>query len=283
MLTKLRRKILFLNMCLVSIVLLLSIAMLLFSSVSTASEELFRGLRQEASMLPWDAQLGQQEDPPDLPTSVPHITALMTEDGVWDIRHNDEVSIHSDSLLRALTYARDSEKEEGILTALRLAYVRRETPRGLLVVLGDTSMVRVTLQKNLVNSAVVFLVGIIVFFFISLWLSRIAVKPIEDGWKKQKRFIADASHELKTPLTVILANSHIIASHPTQTVAQQDQWLRSTEEEARQMRHLVDEMLTLARTDDEQTVIELESAISRKRQSDVTASVIETSGGFYEG
>lgn len=262
MLKKLRRKILSINMCLVSMVLLLSVLMLLINSVNTAGEELFRGLRQEANLGLRDGQqtahLGQQEDPPDIPASVPHITALLLENGMWDIRHNDGVSIDTDSMIRALTYARDAEEDEAILNPLRLAYVRRQTPQGLLVVLGDTTMVRVTLQKNLLYSAFVLVAGLVIFFVISLWLSRIAVQPIAQSWQQQKRFIADASHELKTPLTVILANSHIIASHPTETVAQQEKWLRSTEEEAKQMRHLVDEMLTLAKTEDEQTVIHLQ-------------------------
>jgi signal transduction histidine kinase len=88
-----------------------------------------------------------------------------------------------------------------------------------------------------------------VFFFISIRLSRWAVRPVEFAWRQQKRFVADASHELKTPLTVILTNAGMLRAN------QYDPKLlpRLTDnilEEARQMRSLVENLLSLAKADD---------------------------------
>ena len=69
--------------------------------------------------------------------------------------------------------------------------------------------------------------------------------------------MADASHDLKTPLTVIMANNKIVSAHKQETVAQQEQWLRSTAEEAQHRRELIDQMLQLARTDAGQQRVEL--------------------------
>ena len=72
---------------------------------------------------------------------------------------------------------------------------------------------------------------------------------MERAWLQQRRFVADASHELKTPLTVILANNNILLSHPEERVETQKQWLESTGEEAQHMRRLVDDLLFLAKSD----------------------------------
>ena len=70
---------------------------------------------------------------------------------------------------------------------------------------------------------------------------------MQQAWSQQQQFIADASHELKTPLTVMLANLSILKSRPQETVADQAQWVESTEVEAERMQGLVNDMLELAR------------------------------------
>lgn len=92
--------------------------------------------------------------------------------------------------------------------------------------------------------------GIIVYFLFSLFLARIALRPVEDSWKKQKQFVADASHELKTPLSVILANTDILASHKEETVESQMKWVENTRAEAVRMAELVNQLLFLAKNDD---------------------------------
>ena len=71
------------------------------------------------------------------------------------------------------------------------------------------------------------------------------------------QFVADASHELKTPLTVILANNNIMMSHPQSRVTDERQWLESTEEEAQHMKQLIDQMLFLAKSDAGNTQVQL--------------------------
>ncbi|MGN0442117.1 MAG: sensor histidine kinase [Acutalibacteraceae bacterium] len=95
------------------------------------------------------------------------------------------------------------------------------------------------------------MLSLVAFFFVSLFLSKWALKPVEKAWIQQKQFIADASHELKTPLTVILANTKILSDKRDEKIEDQIQWIESTQAEAESMKELVESLLFLARSDAE--------------------------------
>ncbi|MGN0612876.1 MAG: sensor histidine kinase [Porcipelethomonas sp.] len=104
--------------------------------------------------------------------------------------------------------------------------------------------------KNLLTTLV--WVGIAVLLIL-LWISYIfsqrAVRPIEESYEKQKQFIADASHELKTPLAVISANIDAIESSASETVESQKEWFSYIREELGRSAKLVEDMLYLAKAD----------------------------------
>ena len=81
---------------------------------------------------------------------------------------------------------------------------------------------------------------------IAVLLALWALRPVEQTWRSQRQFIADASHELKTPLTVILADASIALEHPDRTVESQRQWIEGIQVEGQRMQGLVEDMLTLA-------------------------------------
>lgn len=87
------------------------------------------------------------------------------------------------------------------------------------------------------------------FFALSYRFSRWAVKPVEDAIRRQKQFVADASHELKTPLTVITANAELLLEEYGGQSPETDKWLEHVNGECREMRSLVERLLTLAKSD----------------------------------
>lgn len=66
------------------------------------------------------------------------------------------------------------------------------------------------LSEQIVHSICIGAAALVLFFLAALWFSRWAVRPVEEAWKREQQFVADASHELKTPLTVILANAEMV-------------------------------------------------------------------------
>jgi signal transduction histidine kinase len=104
------------------------------------------------------------------------------------------------------------------------------------------------LGRLLAISAVVV---IILIFFISLFFSRKAVRPAEEAWEKQKQFVAYASHELKTPLTIIMSNIGVLTASPDETVASQMKWLQRIQSGCDRMNGLIKELLLLAQMDAE--------------------------------
>lgn len=98
--------------------------------------------------------------------------------------------------------------------------------------------------------------ALVAFLIVSIMLARWIVRPVEEAWNQQQQFIADASHELKTPLTVIRANDSILLAQPDATIESQTQWIESTETEAQIMQDLVNDMLYLAKADAAQIPLE---------------------------
>ena len=100
--------------------------------------------------------------------------------------------------------------------------------------------------KNAGLLALVLVLSLALFFFISVRLSKLAARPLEKAVAMERQFVADISHDLKTPVTVILANSSILRESPDSKVSEQLQWIDSTDTAAKNMMELVSEMLTLS-------------------------------------
>lgn len=95
----------------------------------------------------------------------------------------------------------------------------------------------------------IFLLAGLLVFGLSFFLARMSLRPVEHAFSEQQRFVQDASHELKTPLTVILANLSILKSHPTATIHEEALWIQNTETEAKRMQELTERLLFLAKAD----------------------------------
>lgn len=164
-------------------------------------------------------------------------------------------SISDEVLEAAETELSGADDGQGSLKTANLYYKKKTLGNATYVAFADKSSV--TPWSSLAITLVITeLVTLAIFLCISILFARWAIKPIEKTWKQQEQFIADASHELKTPLTVILANSSILQSHPEKTIAEEENLLESTKNEAQRMQELVCDMLDLQKTGQKNEVME---------------------------
>ena len=139
-------------------------------------------------------------------------------------------------------------RPSGELKQYHLRFLRVDAPFGQSVIFADTTSEQSTLN-NLVKNCI--LIGVLCFFAflgISIKLAAWTVKPVEWAWQQQRQFVSDASHELKTPLTVIMTNAELLQSEENDRDSQV-RFSANILTMSRQMRALVEQMLELARAD----------------------------------
>lgn len=177
---------------------------------------------------------------------VPVAVYSLSSDGTLSVVPQvTSASISDDILKQAAQLARANEDGYGTFNDLGLHYYKKTEGDTVYFAFADTSYTDswMSLASVLVAAGTGTLV---LFFVICLFYSKWALRPVREAWDSQRQFVADASHDLKTPLTVILANSSILLKHPDHTIASESQWIESTQKEADEMQGLVNEMLELA-------------------------------------
>ena len=152
--------------------------------------------------------------------------------------------------------AKAQGEETGVLGDYSLRFLRDKGPFGTSYIFTDISAEQATLSNLLKICGLILILGFGAFLLISILLARWAIRPVEQAFEQQKQFVADASHELKTPLTVILTNAEMLQS-PEYGPEDKEKFTQSILDVSRQMRSLVEGLLQLARGDRGQNLPQL--------------------------
>ena len=165
---------------------------------------------------------------------------------------------NTDALQEILAACLAQTEDEGELEDYAMRYLRQDMGLYTRMAFVDMSMERSILRSMTEIWTLIALAALTLLLIVSVLLSYWATRPVEKAWQQQKQFLSDASHELKTPLTVILSNAELLEN--ADLTDRHARWADNIRTESVRMKHLVEEMLTLARADDQ-------------RQADVKAPV----------
>ncbi len=170
-------------------------------------------------------------------------TVLRVDDGAKGVYEEDELIGIAEDLLKG-------GRSTGRLDNLSYMITRRSGCT--LVAFLDATVTESSLSVLLRNVLIIGGIAIIVLFFISLFLSKRIIRPLEENDRKQKQFISDASHELKTPVAVVGANAEILSRE-----LGENEWLSNIQYENERMGDLVKRLLDLSRAENTETHMEL--------------------------
>ena len=171
-------------------------------------------------------------------------TVAVSYDGQILETKNEPPTVHSDSDLEEL--AKDiikSNKTNG--TQNNLAYYKTDKDGYTLVAFKDNTVINESAMTLFRYTLLFGGLALVVFFFLSVYLAKKIVNPLEESYQKQKQFISDAGHELKTPVSVVSANAELLSRE-----LGDNQWLQNIQYENERMGMLVGQLLDLARTED---------------------------------
>lgn len=251
MLKPLKRKFVLIVSVLVGIVLASVLGMSLWSSHLTqerfVEDALDRSLNGSMNSLP---VLGRDDGSGDLASGMPVVALELSPTGIVIATNSPNTTIDSSVLNEVMGQALSAEKGSGSLEGTDIVWKSRLLSSGnFRVALADTSANKKAFRLQATRTTILVLLAYAVIVLASRFLADWALGPVGVAFEKQRQFVADASHELKTPLAVILANSEILLRSPD--VPREDmRWIQSTADEARHMKNLVGDLLELAKTDE---------------------------------
>ena len=182
---------------------------------------------------------------PETPFELRYFSVKLNTDG--GIIATDTSKIAAVDAAKAEKYAKtvfNSGKGRGYLDSYK--YMRGNTEDGnVIYVFLDVDRELRSFRSFLISSLVITALGILTVWAMVLLLSDTALKPIIESYEKQKRFITDAGHEMKTPLTVISANAEII-----ELESGESQWITGIKSQVSKLASLTEKLVILSKMEE---------------------------------
>lgn len=185
---------------------------------------------------------GFDPEAPKFQLSTFYTVAISYDGQVLEIK-NDPAAVYSDDALEQM--AKNIIKESKSTGTLdNLTFLKTDKNGYILVTFMDNTVVNESAMTLFRYTLIFGGVALVVFFFLARFLAKKIVAPLEESYQKQRQFISDAGHELKTPVSVVSANAELLSRQ-----IGDNQWLQNIQYENERMGILVGQLLDLARTE----------------------------------
>lgn len=176
--------------------------------------------------------------------SVVYTVILDENDDIVAVVNHSDNSI-SDSDIEEIAVSMISQSVQTSIGNLYFADYSYSYNIGSSIVIVDNSSTKEMLRATLLYSLVLYLILEAIIYLAAKILTLRITKPVAESFDRQKQFIADASHELKTPLSVIIASADALESNPSEK-----KWLDNIKSESDRMNRLVTDLLELAKSEE---------------------------------
>lgn len=186
---------------------------------------------------------------PDYQLSTFYSVALAEDGSVLSVDNGERTVYSEEDLIGIAREILAGNRSSGRIG--HLTYLVSARPEYTLVAFMDNTVTEGSMQTLLRNVLIVGGAAIVVLFFISLFLSKRIIRPLEENDRQQRQFVSDASHELKTPVAVIDTNAEMLSRE-----IGENEWLANIQYENERMGGLVTQLLDLSRAENADVLME---------------------------
>lgn len=257
MLKKLRIKFIIVSMVATLLVLTAIISFINirnYVNINETADRTLQVLKDNDGRFPIEKKEPPKGISPEAPYETRYFTVTFDSEGnVVAIDTRNIAAINDDVAKEYAEKLRAKNKEKGFIKDYK--YIETITTNGdKMYIFLDCSRSLRTFREFLSASIIISIAGLFVVLVLVVIFSKIIMKPVAETYQKQKQFITDANHELKTPLTIINASCEILELEMNNT---ENEWTNTIKEQVARLTELTNKLVFLSRMDEENNKISM--------------------------